>query len=642
MTTAQPDNTPSKPETFDWQARLKTIPHEPGVYMMKSISGEMLYIGKAKDLKRRVRQYFQEGSDTRPFVRKLPALLAEIEVLLTSTEKEALMLEANLIQQEQPRFNILLKEEQTYLYIQLDQSHDFPRLRVMRKKAHKARPKANERLFGPFLSGYAVRQMMDLIDRSFRLRTCEDHEFRNRTRPCLEYQIKRCDAPCVLPFGKDEYAAHVEEVAMLLEGKQDELLDALRERMWKAAEARAYEVAARYRDQIASVERLYEQRDEMTSGDRLIRDMIGLFREGDLVEVQIMTRRYGRLAGGRSFSFQDQEFDDNEVLENFLSAYYMRHGIELPHEILLPMEIESQSEWEDILAERANRKVNLRVPARGDAVGWIELANKNAEQSFLEKQKTAEDSRLLLEQLQRRLGLSRFPNRIECIDNSHLQGKQPVSAVVVYEGGYPNRSAYRRYHIKETKGGDDYGAMKEILTRRFRKSQDVTYPDLLLIDGGRGQLGMALSALEDLGLQDIEVIAIAKERTSVADGDVEQDTLIDRIILPNQKNAIPITGRRRELLLLSQIRDQTHDTVINFHRKIRAKEQTVSILDKIPGIGDARKKKLLHTFGSIEKVREATVDALGEIQGISNKQAQAIYDFLQANPEPKKRRKKRR
>lgn len=621
---------------FDWQTRLKTIPSSPGVYIMKGVEDEVLYIGKAKDLKKRVRHYFQEGSDTRPFVRKLPQLLTDIEVLLTDTEKEALLLEATLIQRKQPRFNILLKEEQTYLYLQLDLNHRYPKLQVVRKKAHKARSKPKERLFGPYLSGYAVRQTMELIDRSFRLRTCHDKEFRNRTRPCLEYQIKRCDAPCVLDVEPATYEHYIEDVTLLLEGKHEELLDELRAKMWKVVEDRAYEMAATYRDQIAAIERLYSQQDEITSGDRWIRDVIGLFREGHLVEVQLLTRRFGRWVGGRSFSFEDQEFDDAEVLEHFLAAYYLREGIELPHEILLPFELEGSEHLSELLTERAERNVAVRVPMRGDGTRWVELAIKNAEQSFLEKQKTEAASMQLLGQLQKRLGLKKLPYRIECIDNSHLQGRQPVSAVVVYEGGYPNRSAYRRYHIKETQGGDDFGAMKEILLRRFRKGKDVTYPDLLLIDGGRGQLSMATAALEDLNLASIEVIAIAKKRESQADQEEASEKLTDRIILPNQKNSIAVTGRHRELLLLSQIRDQAHETVIQFHRKIRQKEQLHSILDDIPGVGESRKKALLQELGSVDKIRQASVRKLAQVKGISRTMAQNIQDFFATQPESPK------
>lgn len=620
-------------QMFDWKGRLKTIPSSPGVYVMKGAEDEILYIGKAKDLKRRVRQYFQEGADTRPFVRRLPKLLQEIEVFLTDTEKEALMLEANLIQQEQPRFNILLKEEQTYLYILLDRSHAFPRLRVIRRKAHKARAKSHETLFGPYLSGYAVRQTMELLDRSFKLRTCEDREFRNRTRPCLEYQIKRCDAPCVLPVSTEEYEAHLEEVTLLLSGKQDELLDGLKGRMWDAAEQRAFELAAQYRDQIGAIERLFEQKERITSGDNMLRDFIGLFREADLVEIQVLTRRHGRLAGGRSFSFTDQEFDDNEVLENFLSAYYLRPGVDLPHEILLPLSFEGEDEFAEILTEQAGRKVQIRVPQRGEGKRLLELAIRNAEQSFLEKQKTEEASQKLLEKLQARLSLSKVPYRIECIDNSHLQGRQPVSAVVVFEGGYANRSAYRRYHLKETEGGDDFGAMKEILSRRFRKGKEVTYPDLLLIDGGRGQLNMALSALEDLGLNDIDVVGIAKQRESLADDDTGSEKRTDRIVVPGQKNPIPVNGKRRELMLLSRIRDQAHDTAINFHRKVREREQLQSILDQIPQVGVQRKRALLKAFGGVEQIRAASVEELAQVQGISEAIAEGIAAFLEEHPD---------
>ncbi len=614
---------------FDWQKRLSTLPDSAGVYIMKGKEGEVLYIGKAKHLRRRVRQYFQESGDPRPFVRQLPDLLESIEVMLTGTEKEALLLEATLIHEQQPRFNILLKEQQRYLYLRFDQEHRYPRLEVVRRNARKPRKNQKEKLFGPYLSGYAVRQSLSVIDRWFRLRTCLDREFNNRARPCLEYQIKRCDAPCVLDVSTEAYEEHVEAVTMFLEGKHLELEEELQARMWNVAEARKFEEAAQYRDQIAAIKKMREDSEQWKSQDQRDRDIFGCFREGLLVEIQLLIVRQGQLSGGRSFSFSEQEFDDHQVLENFLSAYYLREGIELPHIISLPMEIEGQGDLAELLTERAGRQVTINVPQRGRGKQLVEVATSNAEQSFLEKQKTEEASRDLLERLQKRLRLERFPQRIECIDNSHLQGRHAVSAVVVFEGGYPNRSAYRRYHIKDVTPGDDFGAMEEILTRRFKRSvQSGELPDLLVVDGGKGQLQIALQVLQDLGLEGIPTIGIAKKRSN----DPDDTTFSDRIVLPDQKNAVVVNPKYRELLLLSRIRDQAHNTALEFHQKVRSRSKLHSVLDDIPHVGPSRKKALLKRFGSVGKIRHAKVAELAKVPGISQALAEDILAFLFENP----------
>lgn len=610
---------------FDWQKRMRTIPASAGIYMMKGKDGEILYIGKAKDLSRRVRQYFQEGSDTRPFVRQLPALLEDIEILLTGTEKEALLLEASLIQEHQPRFNILLKEAQRYLYLKFDHNHSFPRLEVVRRDVRKPKKSPQEQVFGPYLSGYSVRQTLAIIDRWFRLRTCDDREFNNRARPCLEYQIKRCDAPCCLKEAETSYAEHVKTVGMFLQGEHTELEATLKNRMWNMAELQRYEEAAQYRDQLAAIQKMLEEQQAYRSRDQKDRDVLGCFREGSLVEIQLLTIRQGQLSGGRSFSFTDQEFDDAQVLENFLSAYYLRDGIEIPHVVVLPETIEAQNEMAELLSERSGRQVQILIPQRGRNLALLDVARQNAEQSFLEKRKTEDDSKELLERLQKRLSLTRVPTRIECIDNSHLQGRHPVSAVVVYEGGFPNRSAYRRYHIKDTTPGDDFGAMQEILTRRFKRSvQSGELPDLLLIDGGRGQLQIAIQVIQELGLDGLQVAAIAKKRSD----DPEDTAFQDRIILPDQKNPIPVNPRYRELLLLSQIRDQAHQTALEFHQKVRERSKLHSVLDDIPGVGETRKRSLLRTFGSLEKIAQATADKLAQTPGISLPLAETILEYL--------------
>ncbi len=618
---------------FDWSSRLQSIPASPGVYIMKDQEGKILYIGKAKELKRRVRQYFQEGADPRPFVRRLPGLLGEIDVLLTHTDKEAMLLEASLIQQHQPPFNILLKEEQRYLCLRLDLSHAYPRLHVIRRSTRDPAARANERIFGPYLSGYAVRQAMELIERHFRLRTCNDQEMRNRSRPCLEYQIKRCVGPCCLPVEVSVYREHVDEVILFLEGKHHELVGMLKQRMMQAAMDRQYELAARFRDQIGAIEQMMEKQHVASEQDRQDRDIFGFFRYHLRVEIQLLTVRRGHLSGGRSFSFDQQEFEDAEILERFLGAYYLRATVDMPHEVLLPFAIEAPETLADLLSERVGRKVAVLTPEEGHAAELIAMANKNAEQGFLESQKTEDTSLALLQRLQARLRLARVPYRIECVDNSHLQGRHAVSAIVVFEGGFPNRYAYRRYHLKEAEGGDDFGAMKEILTRRFKRGMvDGDLPDLMVIDGGVGQLKMALAALEELGLDGVEVIAIAKKRVAKAEAQGREDLMEDRIIVPGRKNAVPVRLPHRELFLISQIRDEAHDTAITFHQKTRDRDQLRSVLDEIPHVGPSRKQALLKVFKSPKRVAQASLQELLEVPGITDVVAKSIQDFFRESP----------
>ncbi len=634
---------------FDWESRIKTLPQQPGVYLMKGEKEEFLYIGKAKNLKKRVRQYFQKTRDERAFVRKLPQLLKSIDIIITNTEKEAILLESTLIRRHQPRFNILLKEEQPYLYLKIDRRAPYPRLEVVRRKAQAAPAKSNEYLFGPYHSGQLLWQTTDIIERYFRLRSCRDSDFNNRVRPCLEYQIKRCDAPCIGAITPEEYAKHVQEVILFLEGKQEELLATLTEKMWQAAERQHYELAARYRDQIQAIRRLNEEEQSITFEDQLDRDIYGFYREGPKIEIQLLIMRKGRLINTRSFSFDQQEFEDTEVLYNFLSAYYLRKHIEPPKEIILPhlpsLSLrENLKELEELLSERRGNRVKLLTPKRGDKAKLVEMARKNAEQSFLEKAKAHKANEKRLEKIQKTLGLAKFPHRIECVDNSHFNGRYPVSSIVVFEGGEPYRAAYRHYHLKDTKPSDDYGAMKEVLTRRFKRGQKEGHlPDLMLIDGGRGQLKIAQIVLEELNIQEIELASIAKPhhlKDNPHDGwhfqhPKEKEEAHDRIFRPNRKGGIPIDQRHAELFLLSKIRDEAHRTAHAFHQKTRDKATLHSILEEIPGVGPQRKKNLLKTLGSLQKVKEASLEQLLEVPSIDTKTARNIYDFFHASPKNK-------
>ena len=619
MTTARPK------VGFDPTELLKTLPRAPGVYIMKDREGSIVYVGKGKDLRSRVSQYFTRRGDDRWFVPALPALLGDIEVILTATEKEALLLEATLIRHHQPRFNVLLKDDKRYITLRLAVREQFPRLEVVRKVR-----KDRARYFGPYPSALSVRQTLDLVNRHFRLRTCSDREMRNRSRPCLNHYMHRCEAPCSALIEPAEYGRLVRAVVLFLEGRRKELTGDLEQRMWAASEVQDYERAARLRDQIRAVTCTVEQQHAV-SHHRKDRDAIGLFREGPEAELQLLNIRRGRLSAANSYSLDNQEVEEQEILEGFLGAYYLRQAVDLPSEILLPVEVAGAETLEELLEERAGRKIKLVVPKAGEKKELVELAHRNAVHGFFEKRKSAERSRQLLERLARKLNLHRPPERIECFDGSSLGGACPVASMVVFEAGHPNRSAYRRYRIRTAKGGDDYGTMKEVLSRRLRRAKEEgTLPDLLVVDGGKGQLSAALAAMEDLGVGGLDVIALAKSRLRSTDDEDLPDRSPERVFVPGRKNPVILPQNSGEQFLLSRVRDEAHRFAIEYHRELRRKRNLRSVLDDIPGVGPKRKAALLKTLGSLKRIRGASEDELAAVPGVGRQAAQAIQEYLRA------------
>ncbi|HET6343915.1 MAG TPA: excinuclease ABC subunit UvrC, partial [Myxococcota bacterium] len=441
--------------------KLATLPDTPGVYIMKNAKGEVFYIGKAKSLRDRVRSYFS-GSDTRAFVALLDPLLADLEVVLTHSEKEAIILENELIKAHQPRFNVKLTDDKRFLCLRLDTRQTYPRLEVTRRFA-----KDGAHYFGPYHSASAIREALRLINRHFQLRTCSDQVLANRSRPCLQYQIKRCPAPCVYDLSGGAYAANVKDVIAFLEGRQQELVKALTARMRAHAQGLEFEAAAALRDQIAAVERSLE-RQRMVTSDFVNRDVVGAYREGPAVEIHVMRTRAGRLIDARRYSFADMDIPISEVLADFASRYYTA-GEAPPDEILFPPEMEWSEPLGQLLHERCNRAVRVLTPQRGDKRALVELASKNAHQAFMDKQREAGAARTAIERLQRALHLKRLPERLECMDISHLQGKQIVASVVRFEGGVPHKAGYRHYKIRSTEGQDDFKSMYEVMSRRLRR-----------------------------------------------------------------------------------------------------------------------------------------------------------------------------
>jgi excinuclease ABC subunit C len=491
------------------QNKLATLPTTPGVYIMKDRQDVVVYVGKARNLRARVSQYFQpRSSDTRRFIPFLEELLGDIEVMLAPSDKDALLLENELIKKFKPRFNVRLRDDKNFISLRLARSHDFPRLEVVRRIK-----KDGARYFGPYSSASSIRETLQVVNRHFQLRTCTDQVMTNRRRPCLQFQIKRCPAPCVFEVPKDDYARSVDEVALFLEGKADELTNNLQTRMKDAAKTLEFERAAQLRDQLQAIGRSLEKQRTVL-GDLVDQDVVGFHREGGILELHMLFFRNGRLNGGRSFHFNKQEFPTDELVENFLAQYY-DSGALVPKELLLPLDLpglETLAAW---LSDKRGDKVNVSVPERGEKVRLLEMAGENAKHSFAERQRTSANALEALTRLQTRLRLPKLPRRIECFDMSTIQGQFTVGSQVAVTDGEMDKSRYRLYRVRGEAGQDDFASMYQVLTRRLGNgiaAHDL--PDLILVDGGKGQLNVARAALKELGLStdDVMLAGLAKSR----------------------------------------------------------------------------------------------------------------------------------
>lgn len=606
------------------------LPKEPGVYLMRNERHEIIYVGKARELRSRVRSYFSPSTtDTRAFVERLEELLFDFEVILTRTEKEALLLENELIKKHRPRFNVLLKDDKNFLLLKIDPKAEYPWIQATRRRDDDA-----ARYFGPFPSSSAIRETLRVINRHFLLRTCTDQVLYQRKRVCLQYHIRRCLGPCVYDIDKPLYKAQVDDVLLFLEGKGGELVGRLKGKMVEAAKAQRFEVAAHYRDQIRDIETSLErQRVVLPSGASY--DAVGLYREGILLEIHVLSFRDGKLSTSRAFPLEDREAPTAEVLSSFLAQLYAP-ATEFPDAVLLPDDIpegdaEALAEW---LSERRGRKVEILSPKRGEKRDLVDLARKNARAAFEERAAVSDARGRLLDRVARRLGLPRAPERIECYDISTFHGAYSVGSMVVFTGGKPDKGQYRRFKIKMPhQKHDDFAMMYEVLARRFRRAAqgDETFaraqPDLLVIDGGKGQLQMAVEVIKDLKVTDVSVVSLAKERI-IGHKDGEPERVIDRVYLPGQKNPIPVRSESSELFLLSRCRDEAHRTAIEFHRQLRQKGTLRSALDDIPGVGEKRRTLLLRRFGSVSGVGRASAEEIAECLGVGLDFAQELLSHV--------------
>ncbi len=669
----------AKPAHDDEEARLlaklESLPKASGCYLFKDKAGAVVYVGKAKSLRSRVKSYFQEsGSDSRYFIPILRRVVRDLETVVTSSEKEAAVLENDLIKQHQPRFNVKLRDDKDFLCLRIDTHKPWPRLETVRRPSEDG-----ARYFGPYHSATSARRTLHLVNKHFQLRTCSDADLASRRRPCLQYQIKRCPAPCVMKVDEAWYGEQVRSVALFLEGRHDELTGELMERMKDASRSMEFELAAIYRDQLRAVEAVREEQRVVTIKGT-DQDVIGFYREGSLVEVLVIQARGGHVKDTLSFSLRGVELPDEEVLSGFLTQYYgdaPATDVLIPDEILLPLLPDGAAGVAAWLGERRSKKVVLLVPQRGKRTELLAMAKENAEHAFREKQRSSDDIEARLEELRDRLRLPTLPHRIECCDISHLGGGDTVGSIVSLADGVPDRKHYRSFHVKGVADGDDYAAMYEVLARRFRRgkaarlvaghdgaasgpkrssttappaepSMDVptgvpTYvptdveevtaeveeaagkpgtwdlPDLLVVDGGRGQLGVALSAARDLGLHDLSIVGLAKERETVAG-----EKMVDRVYLPGQKNGIPLRSTSSALFFLARARDEAHRFANHVRKKLGKARRIRSDVDDIPGLGAAVKKALLRELGSMKGVREADDERILAVTGVTKRHLTAL------------------
>ena len=600
------------PEDFLASFDLDTVPTQPGCYIMHDAKGRPIYVGKAKNLRARVRTYINE-TDSRYSVKFLMSRVARIEFLVTANEKEALLLENSLIKQYKPRYNVRLKDDKTYVSIRLDVTQDFPRLEIVRRYK-----KDGAKYFGPYSNARAVRETIRQIHRLFPLRRCSDSVMRNRSRPCLYHQMGQCGGPCAGMVDPAAYHEMVDQVVMVLEGRNDELEKKLLEQIKVAAEKLEFEKAAQLRDRLYALQQTVERQRAVVTAGAQDCDVFGYFSKGRFVEIEVLFYRAGKLMGGRAYSFAESEMPLDELLSSFVLQYYATNPA-IPSEVLVPLEMEEADTLADILGEERGTRVSVHWPQRGEKVALVDLAMRNAKSSFEEKQLAEAANRDLLEHLQRALKLPRLPVRIECYDISTIQGTSAVGSMVTFENGVPEKSRYRHYAIREVEGQDDFGMLREVLMRRFvRAINETDLPDLVVIDGGKGQLGVAEAVFKDLGVEDLPAVGIAKSRAE------DEGRSPERFFIPGRMNPIILPQHSAVVRLMAHIRDEAHRFAITYHRKKRGKATLKTSLTSIPGVGPARAKALLKHFGSVAKVKAASVEEIAAVPGIGEELARAI------------------
>jgi excinuclease ABC subunit C len=608
---------------------LAKLPDKPGVYLMKDARGDVIYVGKAQSLRNRVRSYWQKqalGGEVHR-IRSVIDRVADVEVTQTDSVSEALLLEANLIKRYRPRFNVRLKDDKSYPYIKITLADDFPRIERTRKLVNDG-----SRYFGPYASASSVDESMNLVRRLFPFRTCTidiKDGVRALQRPCLLYHIKRCQGPCITAIGADAYRADIAQVELFLEGRQETLVKALDVEMTAAAERTEYERAAALRDKIRAIERTMESQ-KMAAFARTELDLLGLARQDNQAAIQLFVIRDGKMIGRDVFLLDAaREATDDEVLSSFIEQYYSRAG-SVPREVYLPTTIGEAAVLETFMADRRGGPVHLRIPQRGEKRELMVLATRNAGETLAREQARwlADHGKTLaaLEELAEALGLPGPPLRIECYDISNFQGSESVGSMVVFEDGKPRSGEYRRFRIKTVTGANDFASHQEVLRRRFRtvrageegveEARRWAMPDLVIVDGGKGQVSAAKEVLDELGLHDLPLAGLAKER--------------EELFLPDRSEPVVLPATSPALYLVQRLRDEAHRFAITYHRDLRARRSVRSAFDDLPGVGPKRKRELLKVFGSIKRVRDAPVEQIAAVPGIGPALAARIKATLEA------------
>jgi excinuclease ABC subunit C len=603
---------------------IDNFPSSPGVYLMKGNDGKIIYVGKARNLKKRVRQYVLGSGDARLHIRFMVQLVETVDFIVTDTEKEALILENTLIKQHHPKYNINLRDDKTYFSLRMDMKEQFPRLSLVRKV-----PSDGARYFGPYSSATAAKEVLKQLYKMFPLRHYPLATCMSRKRPCLYYQIKQCSAPCCGLISKPDYAALAEGAALFLEGKNTEIGRIYRNRMSQASQEMRYEDAARYRDLLKAIEVTVERQKVVSSGGDS--DVFGLHRVGDEVQISVLHIRGGALTGSRGFTF-DWAMETEEGLASFLNEYYDMDN-PIPPLILIPLQIPEPAPLEELLGEKSGRKVSISVPQRGPKLDIVKLAEKNAQTAAEERLARESSSEALLGDLADRLNLPLPPRRIECYDISNIQGEMAVGSRVVFIDGKADKSLYRRYRIRGVLQSDDFAMMREVLSRRFRADSDEEKPDLIVVDGGIGQLNVLTAVLDELGVDGIEAAGLAKSRVTRDMESPELSRSDERVFKPGRKNPIVLRQNSAPLLLLVRIRDEAHRFAVTYHKAVRSKVLTSSELEGVSGIGGKRKKALLTRFGSLKRVKEASVEELTGTPGMTEGAAKALWKHLHERSE---------
>jgi excinuclease ABC subunit C len=582
-------------------------------------------VGKAGNIKHRVSSYFHRAGDKDAKTLALLEKVADIETIVTDTEKEALILEDNLIKEHHPRYNIKLRDDKRYPCLKLSLEEDYPTLKIVRKIE-----KDGSLYFGPFPSATSLKETLKLIRRLFPIRTCRDTKFSNRRRPCINYEMGRCSGPCCGEIESALYHEIIHQVKMFLEGRNNALLEDLKIKMEKESEELHFEAAARIRDQIRHIEHVIEKQ-KIVSRDFLDQDVIGIFRHDHTIVIHPLFVRGGKLLGGRGFTFPGIALPDEEVLSSFIRQYY-HEGKFIPEQILIPKPIPEQKFAEERLTGLKGKKVDLLVPRKGERKKLIQLACENAERHRIAEAEFENDQKKLLEALKEQLHLVKTPQRIEAFDISNLQGGYAVGSMVVFEDGKPDKDRYRHFKIKTVEGADDYGMMYEVLLRRYQRAvEEKDLPDMVLLDGGKGQLNVAQEVFKELRIKGVDLISLAKGKTGGSGKTSAIEKTEEKVFRPRIKEPLRFMRNSPVLHLLDRIRDEAHRFAITYHKKVRKKGTIRSVLEEIPEIGKTRQRELLNYFNSVDNIKKASLEELFKAPKMNPKSAQSVYDFFHSS-----------